>query len=262
MTFKKYIVVEPSFFKQLITKCKESETKNKDLNLLQRIIQNRKLNPSTKWGMYSKILNKYDSSLPNKSERLESRELKDVTVTEPITSRKRKGLDQNQIPTAVKAKRKYTRKPKLVESSVQTSYSEPQTKQKNSPTLFQEAQKESIFESVPESPVVISDESEINDFPDQSLEAFMYELAQKEAEQDDPKKIIRRESTINSNTRVFDDLDTGAVISIDSDMARDKLYGERNTSTPVKQTNKKLKRNKNNKKFKIKLPNWENLKKV
>lgn len=193
--FKKYFVLEPDYLKRILT------TGSSALDgILLKIIRNKKLDPTTKWLMYAKAIKQ---SKPSKIVPMPKRK---KTVSPPPVAA------VTTVPVVADVVKKEKQHAKTQTSSVDKSNVETQT------------QEEQVFET----------EKRFFDLRDQSLEAWMHQLAQEEAEQTDPRQIVLRESSkYHPKYRIYDDQDSGATLTVDIEEAKEKL-DEARQSTPKK----------------------------
>lgn len=245
MSFEKYLVIHPHLIHKMIGQLKnDSHLSDLDSSLL-KLIRNKKIDHTTKWMQYKNILKRYRYQALNQAP--STSVLPDVKKLRTDKHQRKKQKPELTLrppsppppppqpqPTEPKIKRKKLRHTTNLNKTTQTENIKPEMVDASTHTEPQ-ANVEDIYESEANVPAIVSDNNDDHDekrvFPDYSLEEFIRKLAQNSVPDSDPRNIKLRESSINSDFRIFDDLNTGAVLSVHVDDARRLMDADQEENT-------------------------------
>lgn len=223
--FEKFYVLKPTLLKRIARKTMthipqllpESPLEKR----LLRIMQNKKIGATTKWLMYKDALAKFsktfEASLP----------------TPPPPPPPPQPPQPPKETLKSHTEKKYIRKRITKDLETQT----PSVTTSEAPTQTDSRQfYVDVFENNPEAseplpPLPVEDQRE--EFTDFALDEFLKHLASEESGGTVPSRLVRRKGPQNAEYAVYDDLDTGSVIHVDIEKAKEQLYQDEPLQEPT-----------------------------
>lgn len=206
MGHKKYVVVEPEYFLQL-----SDFFSGKSLNPLDRvllnIIKNKTIDDHSKILLYNKVLNSLKSQKAAEKN----------STTKIAKSSPKKTFKDNTTNTRFRLSKNI---------STDTDFSKPLTHTQGTSTHF--SPYEDIYENIPETLPPVERKREFKNHIEEvnpDFDDFIFQIAQAEAGQKDPNRLIKR-SKQSADFDTFDDMDTQSVISIDKALAAKKFKSQ------------------------------------
>lgn len=207
--YQRLIVLQPEYFEKLKKSIAQEDLTSLD-KIMNKIMNTKNMDSLSKWNLYKQALLMY--TLKNK--------VKPAVKHEKVVKEPKKVVPPLKVDP--------TSPPKKIKTPIKTQEKVPYINFPKSDDLFtrrRETERELSIEteSEDEKEQHQSEKNQIKRF-NEDLEAYLHEQAQRASGQSDPKQIVRRTSSLNSNFRIFDDNESGSVMHVDVEDAAKNLF--------------------------------------
>lgn len=207
--YQRLIVLQPEYFEKLKKTVAQEDLSSLD-KIMNKIMNTKNMDSLSKWNLYKQALlmytlkNKVKPAVKHKEVVKEPEKKVSPLKVDPTPPRKK-------IKTPIKSPEKvpYINFPKTDDLFTRRRETDPEL------SIETESEDEKEHHQ--------SERNQRKRF-NEDLEAYLHEQAQRAAGQSDPKQIVRRTSSLNSNFRVFDDNESGSVMHVDVDGAAKDLF--------------------------------------